>query len=176
MRLLILLLAVSPVFASVEATVATTAVIEPIQRALALIETGDMSAVREQLIEAAAVPGPRPAVVSAALGKGLMACGAWAEAVQALEDAKVTGEAIPDLDYRLGVAYFHVKRDADCVAALSGELDSDEAKAGARYYLGLALARLGRTAEARAQLLRKPERKPVESERETRDINAFLYE
>lgn len=105
-----------------------------------------------------------------------MACGAWAEAVQALEDAKVTGEPIPDLDYRLGVAYFHVKRDADCVAALSGELESDEAKAGARYYLGLALARLGRTAEARAQLLRKTEPKPVEAAPEARDINAFLYE
>lgn len=177
MRLLILLLAVSPVFASVDATVATTAVIEPIQRALALLETGDMNAVRAQLVEAAAVPGPRPAALSAALGKGLMTCGAWNEAVKALEDAKVTGEAIPDLDYRLGVAYFHVGRDADCVEALAGTLDSAEARAGARYYVGLALARLGRVAEARAQLLKRPEPRPVEAApAEPHDINAFLYE
>lgn len=169
-RLLLVLLIVAPAFASAE-------VVEPIQKALAAVESGDMSAARALLIEAAAVPGPRPAALSAALGKGLMACAAWPEAVRVLEDAKVTGEAIADLDYRLGVAYFHVGRDADCLAALAGDMDSAEARAGARYYAGLALARLGRVAEARAQLMRREEPKPVEAAPEPpRDINAFLYE
>lgn len=103
---------------------------------------------------------PVPAAESAArelfaTGKAHLASGAWASAVQAFEQARATGEAVPDLEYQLGVAYFHVGRDAECAALLaSATLDSIEARALARYYRGLALARAGRVAEARAQLVR----------------------
>ena len=180
-RLALVLALAAPVWASAPASPDEDVLVH-VERGLEAFEQGKANVARRELHAAAAVHGAS-ASVSVVLGRAQMRCGKWDDAVQTLEAVQRAGAPVPDLAYHLGVACFHVGRDTQCASLLGrANLHSPEARATARYYRGLALARLGRTTEARAQLVRRtavaaiPLAESTAARDADADVNAILEE
>lgn len=121
-------------------------------------------------LEAAVAAHPDDPDLRLALVRALDEAGREAEALAALERlAARWPEHRPDVALALGIRLYEAGRDAEALSWLERALARDPSSGPARLYLGLALKRSGRLAEAEAAFERAGEATP-----ELRDETALL--